>query len=141
VNVSLGPKDRTITPFEVLGLVGLGGLLVARFIPVARLIPFWGCGFRRLTGYPCPGCGLTRAADNFAHFHFFTAFISNPVGMIGAFCFAVAAVWTLLHFFFKVPTPRLFMDDLDWKWLRNVLAIVLVLNYAFVVAQHRLHVF
>ncbi len=141
MNVTLGPRDRTITSFEVLGLVGLAGLLVARFIPVARLIPFWGCGFRRLTGYPCPGCGLTRAADHFAHFHFFTAFVSNPLGMLGAAGFAVAAGWTLLHFAFKLPTPRLYLDDLDWKWLRNVGAIAFVINYAFVIVEHRLHVF
>ena len=141
MNVSLGPRDRTITSFEVLGFVGLLGLFVARFIPVARLIPFWGCGFRKLTGYPCPGCGLTRAADHFAHFHLWTAFISNPLGMIGAFCFAIAAGWSLLHFAFKVPTPRLFLDDDDWKRLRNLAIVLFVFNYAFVIVQHRLHVF
>lgn len=141
MNVALGPKDRTITSFEVLGIVGIIGLLVARFIPIARLIPFWGCGFRKMTGYPCPGCGLTRVADNFAHLHFFKAFISNPLGMMGAIGFAVVAVWTLLHFAFKVPTLRLFMDDLDWTWFRNVAIIAFLINYGFVIAQHRLHIF
>ena len=61
VQVSWPPRNRSIGPLDVLGIVGLGGLLVARFIPVARLIPFWGCGFRRITGFPCPGCGLSRA--------------------------------------------------------------------------------
>jgi hypothetical protein len=141
VHVALGPKDRTITSFEVLGIVGIIGLFVARFIPIAKLIPFWGCGFRRLTGYPCPGCGLTRAADHFAHLHFYTAFTSNPLGMMAAGCFAIAALWSLLHFAFKLPTPRLFMDDEDWRWLRNVAIIAFVINYGFVIVQHRLHVF
>jgi len=45
MQLSWPPKNRTVGPFDVLGLVGLGGLLVARFIPVARLIPFWAAGF------------------------------------------------------------------------------------------------
>ena len=138
---AVGPRDRTITSFEVLGIVGLIGLFVARFIPVAKLIPFWGCGFRKMTGYPCPGCGLTRAADHFAHLDLHGAFVANPLGMFGAACFLVAAVWTLLHFVFKVPTPRVWLDDLDWKWLRNVAIMAFVINYAFVIVQHRLHLF
>ncbi len=139
MTLTWSPRDRTISPFEVLGIVGLLGLLVARFIPIAKWIPFWGCGFRRVTGYPCPGCGLTRAADYFAHFHFFGAFKANPLGLLAAGAFAVMAGWTLLRFAFKVPTPRLELSDADWKRLRNVAIVAAVLNYAFVVAQHRLH--
>ena len=34
--------------------------------PGGRL-PFWHCVFREHTGWPCPGCGLTRAARGLAH--------------------------------------------------------------------------
>lgn len=129
--------NRKFTTFDALGLVGLLGLLVARFIPVARIIPFWGCAFRDLTGFPCPGCGLTRVADRFAHFNFYGAFKANPVGTLAAAGFAVLVVWSFLHLVFKVPTPDITLSERDWTRLRNVLIVALTLNYAFVIIQHR----
>ena len=78
MKIVVPPRNRTFGALDALGLIGLCGLLVARFIPVARLIPFWGCSFRQITGYPCPGCGLTRVADRFAHFHWLRALEANP---------------------------------------------------------------
>jgi len=56
------PRERRFLLLHALGLAGVMGLLVARFIPLARL-PFWRCALREHTGWPCPGCGLTRAAE------------------------------------------------------------------------------
>ena len=132
------PKpNRTLGPLDVLGLVGLAGLLVARFIPVARIIPFWGCAFRRVTGWPCPGCGLTRAADHFSHLHWLTAVKSNPLGTLAAAGFAVLAVWTLIHLAFKVPFPDITLSGREWRVLRYAAVIAFGLNYAFVIVQHR----
>ncbi|MBS1149147.1 MAG: hypothetical protein H6Q89_845 [Myxococcaceae bacterium] len=121
------PKpNRKFSTLDGLGLVGLIGLLVARFVPVAVLIPYWGCSFRDITGFPCPGCGLTRVADRFAHFNFY-----------GAFIFAIAVIWSFLHLAFKVPTPEVTLDDRDWTRLRNAALVLFALNYVFVVIQHR----
>ena len=38
------------------------------------------CGFRQLTGYPCPGCGMTRSFVFLAHGHVLEAFKLNPMG-------------------------------------------------------------
>lgn len=120
-----------------MGVVGLLGLLVARFIPVAKLIPFWGCGFRQMTGWPCPGCGLTRVADHFAHFHFKDAFMANPLGFLAALVFAGAVVATVLHLAFKVTLPAVHLDEREWVWLRNATIAAVVVNYAFVIAASR----
>jgi hypothetical protein len=137
MHVSWPERNRKLGAFDVLGLVGIGGLLVARFIPVARIVPFWGCAFRRITGWPCPGCGLTRAADHFSHFHWAVAVKSNPLGTVAAAAFAVLGVWTLLHLAFKVPFPDVSLSDREWKVLRYSAVLAFGLNYAFVIVQHR----
>jgi hypothetical protein len=46
------------------------------------------CTFRRFTGLPCPGCGMTRSFISMAHGHLAEAWRFNPAGV--AF-FAVVA--------------------------------------------------
>lgn len=120
-----------------MGVIGLVGLLVARFVPVARLIPFWGCTFRKVTGYPCPGCGLTRAADRFAHFHWLGAIKANPLGTVAAFFFAVCVIASFVHLVFRVPIPEIVLDDREWRRMRWAVGLSVVANYAFVIVGHR----
>lgn len=39
------------------------------------------CGFLLVTGYPCPGCGLTTAFANMARFNIVGAAHANPFGV------------------------------------------------------------
>ncbi len=41
-----------------------------------------GCVFRKLTGFDCPGCGMTRATYAALHGDLPAAFRLNPVGMV-----------------------------------------------------------
>jgi hypothetical protein len=133
VKVLLPKPNRTFGASDVLGLLGLVGLLVARYIPVAKLIPFWGCALRETTGWPCLGCGLTRVADRVAHFQFALAWQANPLGTVAAFFFALMVVVTLLHLVFAMPVPELQLSPREWHWVRIVGVLVLLLNYAWVV--------
>lgn len=38
------------------------------------------CTFYRITGLPCPGCGLTTCFTHMARFHFRKAFLVHPFG-------------------------------------------------------------
>ncbi len=40
------------------------------------------CGLNRWTGYHCPGCGMTRAAEAFLHGDWWQAFRFNPLGIL-----------------------------------------------------------
>ena len=122
---------------DTLGLVGLVGLLIARYIPVAKLIPFWGCMLRQTTGWPCLGCGLTRVADRVAHFNIPGALQANPLGTVAALLFAVAAVAMVLHLVFAVPIPELELTPREWSRVRIGMSVLVVVNYAFVVVQTR----
>jgi hypothetical protein len=58
------------------------------------------CGFRRLTGWPCPGCGLTRSFVFAAHGRIGAAFQAH---FLGPLLFGVVAsqvpwrLWRLLQ--------------------------------------------
>lgn len=131
------PPNRTFGTVDALGLMGLVGLLVARYIPVAKLIPFWGCLLRQRTGWPCLGCGLTRVADRVAHFHFAGAFQANPLGTVGAFAFAACAVLMVLHLGFKMPVPEPRLTEREWLVVKVAAPVLVLVNYAYVVVATR----
>lgn len=135
MKVSLPKPNRTFGLADVLGLVGLVGLLVARYIPVARLIPFWGCALRETTGWPCLGCGLTRVADRVAHFNLAGAWDANPLGTVAALFFALMVVVMLLHLVFAMPIPQLELSPTEWHWVRIAATAIVLLNYAWVVVK------
>lgn len=57
-----------------------------------------GCGFKRLTGCPCPGCGGTRSLAALAHFEVGEALAWNPlVAAIAVLAIAAAGVFLLDH--------------------------------------------
>lgn len=131
------PRERRFTVLHALGLAGVMGLLVARFVPVARL-PFWHCVFREHTGWPCPGCGLTRAADGLAHLRLGSAFESNPLGALVGCLLAGAALLGLLQWVFRLalPLPRLSLAEA--RAGRAAVVAAVLANYAFVIVQTRL---
>jgi len=131
------PAERRFTLLHALGLTGVMGLLVARFVPVARL-PFWHCVLREHTGWPCPGCGLTRAAVGLAHLRLGFAFESNPLGALAGCLLAGAAVLGLVQWAFRLslPVPRL--SPPEARAGRAAVVAALLANYAFVIVQTRI---
>jgi hypothetical protein len=136
VKVIVPKPNRILGTADVLGLVGLVGLLIARYIPIAKL-PFWGCALRETTGWPCIGCGLTRVADRVAHLNIAGAWDVNPLGTVAALFFALMVVVTVLHLVFAMPVPRLHLEPGEWHRVRVVLIAVLLVNYAWVIVKTR----
>ena len=131
------PRERRFLLLHALGLAGVVGLLVARFIPVARL-PIWRCMIREHTGWPCPGCGLTRAADGLAHLRFGAAFEANPLGALAGCLLAGAAVLGLIQWAFRLSLPEPQLSPHEARTGRVALVAALVANYVFVIVQTRL---
>lgn len=128
--------QRSFGFLDALGVMGALGLLVARFVPVARL-PFWRCELRALTGWPCLGCGLTRAADHLAHGNVASAFLSNPIGAVAGILFALAALYALLHALVPLPAPEVRVSDSAARRLRWMFGLAVLLNWGFVIVQTR----
>ena len=131
------PRERRFLLLHALGLAGVMGLLVARFVPVARL-PFWRCVLREHTGWPCPGCGLTRAAEGLAHLRLGFAFESNPLGALVGCLLAGAAMLGFLQWVFRLPLPVPRLSASEARAGRAMVVAALLANYAFVIVQTRL---
>jgi hypothetical protein len=121
---------------HALGLTGLAGLLVARFVPIDRL-PFWTCAFREHTGWPCPGCGLTRVAQRVAHGDIVGALDANPLGTVVALGFAACTVFAALQLLFRLPMPVLSLDAREQRIGRALLIVAVAANYVVVVVRVR----
>lgn len=73
--------------------LGLAGALTANRAAAPAL-----CVFRRVTGIPCPGCGLVRAAGLLLRGEISAAFAVNPLGALAlAVAPPVALAWISLR--------------------------------------------
>jgi hypothetical protein len=98
--VTLLPSPRVSrlpAPAEVLGGLGLAGLVVAAALPASHIAdgPVL-CPFRRLTGLPCPGCGLTRSWVYLVHGDVHAAVWANPFGLISVAAALALAVMSVV---------------------------------------------
>lgn len=128
--------NRRFGVIDALALVGVVGLLVARFIPVARL-PFWGCVLRETTGWPCFGCGLTRVAERMSHFNFAGAWDANPLGMVAAALFMLCILASLLHLSLGVPLPEVTLTEREKTFARAGVVMLVLVNYVWLVMKTR----
>ncbi|MCW2815968.1 MAG: hypothetical protein JWN84_3423 [Nocardioides sp.] len=83
------------------------------------------CPFRRLTGLPCPGCGLTRSWVYLAHGWWHEAVTAHPFGVV-----ALAAAVALVVAVAVALARRSPLPDLDAvvrrPWVRALVAVWLV---------------
>lgn len=82
----------------VLALAAMGALQVAL---VTLRLPGWPCPFRKATGIPCPGCGLTRALSALARGDWHTALALHAFAPLFAGAGLVLVASLLLR-----PGPR-----------------------------------
>ena len=73
------PRARLRRLLLMFSAILAAGLLYALFVDATGLaIP---CGFRLVTGYLCPGCGVSRMCLSLLHFDFAGAWHNNPAIM------------------------------------------------------------
>lgn len=75
----------------LVNLLGLIGLVVGLFILPPQGMGPSTCGMQRMTGLPCPSCGLTRSVTSIFQGELVAAWQYNPFGFFFAGAFALLA--------------------------------------------------
>jgi hypothetical protein len=81
-----------------LGLAMLGGGMIYFTLTAIGLNPL-PCPFLRVTGLPCPGCGMTRSCLALLRGDFHAVWHFNPFGLV------FAAFWAVVGFGVALPQP------------------------------------
>ena len=76
-------------PWWAIGIVTIWLILVAagKVVSLLHDAPIPTCIFKRITGHPCPTCGLTRAVEAMIHIKPVDAWLFNP------FFFSLGLIW------------------------------------------------
>ena len=89
-------KSSSLGPWLLAGLAALGGFLLFRVWVPAPGSENTVCLLRRLSGLPCPGCGMTRAFAHLAKGEWGAAAADHPLSFLIAVELALAwAAWGL----------------------------------------------
>jgi hypothetical protein len=111
----------SLRPSWIVSSVALAVLTASRVFTPDSLPSIPVCGFRRMTGLPCAGCGMTRACCCIAHGDFARAWSFHPFAFLvfGAACIALA--WPFVERF--APRARVGARWVLAAWFATAVAI------------------
>ncbi len=102
-------SERLVEPMDFLFNIGIVLLVLMIFLCIVvrseslvgllRFIPK--CTFHTITGYNCPGCGMTRASIALARFQVVESLKYNAVIIYGFICYFIFMVVQAGHVFLK----------------------------------------
>ena len=102
------------------------GLVTGWIVPIVGFI-MPACQFRRFTGWPCPGCGGTRAGGLLSCGHVIDAFSMSPLVTLLAVVAAAFALYSALALVFRLPRFRIRLSN---SRERRVLWAVFIMSAA-----------
>jgi hypothetical protein len=110
------------TPIATAAALACGCAIVAMNDPSEKsILP--GCAFYNVTGWYCPGCGMTRALHNFINGDILKAFRFNAMLIIAIPLFVYFYVWWVNWAFTGKRMPTLKLTKVQ---LWSIVAIALV---------------
>ena len=130
------PGFRQARELALLCGGGAALVLVASFLMVPSGLPAFDiCLFHRLSGFPCPGCGLSRAFCAISHGDWAAAWGFNPFGFLFYAWAGLAIPWAAWQW--RYPERRMFSEwHLLWFWRGIVLlGMVMVVHDFWRIAQ------
>ncbi len=116
--------------FQIWGIVSLLLFLIARFFPFFRYnIPL--CTFRRVTGIPCPTCGMTTCFIYMTHFQIKDAIIVSPLGSVVFLFSFLSLLYFIFTCFFKLPKIKIVMSKREKSIFMIIFVVLLLLNWFY----------
>lgn len=89
------------------------------------------CAFRKLSGIPCPSCGMTRTAHALLEGDFCAAVAVNPLAAFAAAAFIIGGGLALIWVLVRGPVPN---SKPSWsrRWTAAVVGVVLI-NWIYLI--------
>ncbi len=81
---------------KILSMLACGALVASALFPAGNFPGLMPCPFNLLTGWPCPGCGLTHSFCHISHGDLASAWSANPFGFLFYALALVLLVWPIL---------------------------------------------
>lgn len=102
-------------------------ILAILWVVFSEDLPMPPCLFKTLTGYPCPGCGGTRAAYALLHGDLLRALLINPLSCLLIIFYMAMLVWALRDGYKKDNSLYRFLTkQWDIRLLVTIIATILI---------------
>ncbi|HZS07824.1 MAG TPA: DUF2752 domain-containing protein [Blastocatellia bacterium] len=122
------PNDRL--PYLVMACLSGAVLVTARILPPSprgvgthELLGLPPCFFLKLTGLPCPSCGLTTCFAHAARLHFYEALVTQPFGLLAFFITLSLIPLSCWLAYRRVPWPSV----VGSRAMKSVMGLLLAL--------------
>jgi hypothetical protein len=132
-------KNKLYSLILVACFLGYSWLLFLKLTPVKKSgLDLTVCVFKRVTSFPCPSCGTTRAVSDFFNGAILHSLYLNPFGIVVGVIMVVSPIWiiwdfiTKKHSFYsfyieienilrkkKIAIPLIILVILNWIWNIN----------------------
>ncbi len=121
---------RGLDLFQLWGVVSIILFLVARFFPFFKYnIPL--CTFRRVTGIPCPTCGMTTCFIYLTHFQFIEGMKASPLGTLLFLFSFLCIIYLIVTSVFKFPKIKILMNRKEKSVFMIIFVLLLLLNWIY----------
>jgi hypothetical protein len=99
-------------------------------------LPWLGCPFRALTGYPCLTCGATRCAIAFSHGNLSLAWSWNPLAFIALCGVALFDLYAAAVLLTRGPRLRVIhWTRAEKNAVRIAVVVLIAVNWAYLLAH------
>lgn len=115
--------------YAVIGLVGLVGVYI--FPWIHYLMP--PCAFNRLTGVPCPSCGMTRSVLALADFNLIAAFQFHPLFFVSVAILGALALISVGLYFSGRRYLNFNLTPTQWKHVAWLIGLLILINWVYLI--------